>query len=211
MIQKQTATFKFTSGLAMAILVLFAGFALAQEQTVEQVIARVNQGIDASTLASQALKDYAKKNLIPLCTNEVFVREAEAQNAKSVSLEDIKKADQEWINAEDELPVHKEKLGNACAQEIAKVAAKLPALGEIFVMDNQGANVGQNVLTSDYWQGDEDKWTKAFNEGKGGVDISESKLDKSTDTIDQKVSLPLVNQKGSVVGAICIGVKTDQL
>jgi hypothetical protein len=195
----------------MVLGVFFAGFAVAQEQTVEQVIARVNQGIDASTLASQALKDYAKKNLVPLCTNEVFVREAEAQNAKKVTLEDIKKADQEWINAEDELPVHKEKLGNACAQEIAKVAAKLPALGEVFVMDNQGANVGQNVLTSDYWQGDEEKWTNAFNEGKGGVDISESKLDKSTNTIDQKISLPLVNPKGIVVGAICIGVKTDQL
>jgi len=195
----------------MALGIFFAGFAVAQEQTVEQVIARVNQGIDASTLASQALKDYAKKNLVPLCTNEVLVREAEAQNAKNVPLEDIQKADQEWINAEDELPIHKEKLGNACAQEIAKVAAKLPALGEIFVMDNQGANVGQNVLTSDYWQGDEDKWTKAFNGGKGGVDISESKLDKSTDTIDQKVSLPLIDKKGSVIGAICIGVKTDQL
>jgi hypothetical protein len=84
-------------------------------------------------------------------------------------------------------------------------------IGECFVMDNQGANVGQNAMTSDYWQGDEPKWQKSFNGGKGGLLIEKRKFDKSTDSIDQKVSLPIIDEEGRVIGAVCWGVKADRL
>lgn len=37
---------------------------------------------------------------------------------------------------------------------------------EAFVTDAKGANVAAYPATSDYWQGDEDKFTKAFASGK---------------------------------------------
>jgi hypothetical protein len=200
-------------GMLLAIAwIAWCGVAGAQEaQTVAQVKAKLVDAIDASDLASAQLKTFAKEKLIPLCTNAIFVKEVKAQNAKGTSLDEIKKNDEEWINAEDELPIHVEKLGNACAREITKVAASIPQIGETFVMDNQGANVGQNAMTSDYWQGDEAKFKNSFNGGQGGVDIGESKLDKSTGIVDQKVSLPIIDSDGKIVGAICIGVKTGQL
>lgn len=157
------------------------------------------------------LKAFIKAELIPLCTNKVFVEEVTAQNAKKVTLEEIQKIDKEWSKAEEELPIQKEKMNNACAREIRNVCQRLKALGETFVMDNQGANVGQNALTSDYWQGDEAKWKNSYKDGKGGVDLGPRQLDKSTNIVDQKVSLPIVNDEGEVIGAVCYGVKVEEL
>jgi hypothetical protein len=151
------------------------------------------------------------EKLLALCTNPVFVKEVAAQNDKKTSLDDIKKTDDEWQKAESELPIQKEKLNNDCAKEIIRLAKELKVIGETFVMDNQGANVGQNALTSDYWQGDEPKWQKPFAEGKGGVDIAEPKFDKSANTVEQKVSLPIIDAAGNVIGAVCWGVRVDQL
>jgi len=157
------------------------------------------------------LKNFVKSTLLPLCVNKVFVQEVIAQNAKGATLAEIQAIDKQWSEAEDELPIQTEKLSNACAQEIKKITKKFPVLGETFVMDNQGANVGQNALTSDYWQGDEPKWKESYKEAKGGVDLGKRQLDKSTDVVDQKVSLPVIDEQGKVIGAICFGVKVELL
>ncbi len=156
-------------------------------------------------------KGFIKARLLPLCTNKVFAQEVAGQNAKGVSLDEIKKIDEQWKNAEEELPIHVEKMGNNCAKEIAKIIKELPVLGETFVMDNQGANVGQNALTSDYWQGDEAKWKNSYKEAKGGIDLGTRQLDKSTNVVDQKVSLPIIDEQGKVIGSVCFGVKVETL
>jgi len=180
-------------------------------KTYAELVGKLGNDIDANPNASEKLKAYAKAQLVPLCMNQVFAKEVDAQNTKGASLDDIKKIDEQWVNAEDELPIHKEKLSNPCAREIEKIVKVVKIVGETFVMDNKGANVGQNALTSDYWQGDEPKWQNSFKDGKGGVDVSEEKLDKSTNAVDQKVSLPIINKKGVVIGAVCFGVNTVKL
>lgn len=216
----------------MVAAVVFAGISIAEEASkldpkVEQLLAALGTQVqeapavipDDTPEADKAglkeshvkLQDFVQVKLIPLCINPVFVEQVKAQNARNVSLDEIKKIDEEWTNAEDELPIHKEKLGNACAQEVRKLVKELKFIGECFVMDNQGANVGQNALTSDYWQGDEAKWKKPFNGGKGGIDIDKRKYDKSAGTVDQKVSLPIIDEKGNVIGAVCWGVQPDKL
>lgn len=169
------------------------------------------KGIDGAAKASDKVKAFAKHKLLPLCTNQVFVKEVKAQNAKKASLQEIQAIDKTWSAAEDELPIQKEKLNNDCAKEAKRMAQELKVATELFVMDNQGANVGQNELTSDYWQGDEPKWQKSFNAGQGGVDVSDRKFDKSANAEDQKVSLPVLDENGEVIGAICVGLKADQL
>ena len=126
-------------------------------------------------------------------------------------MDEIKKIDEAWIKAEEELPIQKEKMTNVCAKEITRLAKEQKGIGETFVMDNQGANVGQNALTSDYWQGDEEKWTNSFKGGKGGVDIADPKLDKSANVVEQKISLPIIDSTGNVIGAVCWGIRVDLL
>lgn len=190
-------------------LVLLAGLCSAED--VAALTARLSADLDTNAVIDAKVKAFAKEKLLPLTTNEVLVREAKAQNAKKVPLAEIQTVDKAWTAAEAELPIQKEKLSNPCADAIRGIAKGLSPLREIFAMDNQGANVGQNNLTSDFWQGDEDKWAKSFAGGKGGIDVGKPKFDKSANTTQQQVSLPLIDSDGSVVGAITFGVAIDAL
>jgi hypothetical protein len=83
---------------------------------------------------------------------------------------------------------------------------------ELFIMDFQGCNVGLSDLTSDFWQGDEAKFKKSFNNGAGSVFIDEIELDESTGTYQVQVSLPIVDKTNNeVVGAITIGIDMSKL
>jgi len=160
---------------------------------------------------SAKVKSFVVKNLVPTTDTAAWVQAVEAQNAKKVSLADIQAMDKKWIAAEEELPIQKELMGNACAQEIVKLVKRLPAIVEAFVMDDQGANVCENTLTSDYWQGDEAKWKNSFKGGKGGVDVGKVKFDKSANANLQQVSLPIIGKGGKVIGAVTFGLSVDSL
>ncbi|TDQ66477.1 hypothetical protein ATL17_0474 [Maritalea mobilis] len=81
-------------------------------------------------------------------------------------------------------------------------------LTEIFVVDAKGLNVGQSAVTSDYWQGDEEKWQIPFN--SGGVDIGEIELDDSTGAVQSQVSVPVRDDKGNIIGTATFAVRVEQ-
>lgn len=199
-----------THSILLALL-LASPLAAADSPAVAKLKESLAAALDASPAAEAKVKAFAKDKLLPLVTDEVWVREIKAQNAKKITLDEIKKIDQTWIKAEEELPIQKEKLTNPCAQEVRKITTTIPALRETFVMDDQGANVGQNNLTSDFWQGDEDKWQKSFAGGKGGIDIGKAKFDKSANTTLQQVSLPVLDADATVIGAVTFGIAIDSL
>lgn len=175
------------------------------------MVEKLKSAIDASDKAGDKVKAFVKTKLIAQCSNEVFIKEVKAQNAKKVTLDAIKKIDTEWKDAEDELPIQAKLMSNATATEMKKIVKDNPAIVEAFVMDNQGANVGQNALTGDYWQGDEAKWKNSFNEGKGGVDVGKVEFDKSANAQLQQVSLPIIDKDGTVIGAVTYGINIDKL
>ena len=57
-------------------------------------------------------------------------------------------------------------MDSECGKYLRKIQKSAPYYAEIFVMDNQGANVAMTNKTSDYWQGDEAKFQKSFAAGK---------------------------------------------
>lgn len=90
-----------------------------------------------------------------------------AQNAAHASLDTaaIKKLDDQWkaeVTATNK-PLIDKVLKNTTSAELKKLQqASGGKYVEIFVVDNKGLNVGQTGMTSDYWQGDEPKFTKVF-------------------------------------------------
>jgi hypothetical protein len=194
-----TCAFSFSSSFAM------------DNTAVKNLKIRLASQIDKNDKASGKVKTFAKNVLLPSINNPTFITAVSSQNARRISLNEIKKIDTEWKNAEDFLPIQEKKMDNPCAEVIRGIVKKNPAIVEAFAMDNQGANVCQNELTGDYWQGDEAKWKNSFNNSKGGIDVGVEKLDKSTNTVLQQISLPIVNTSGSVIGAITFGIKTGSL
>jgi hypothetical protein len=60
------------------------------------------------------------------------------------------------------------------------------------------------------WQGDEAKFIKSYNDGKGAVFVDKVKFDESTKVPQVQVSLPVLDGN-KVIGAITIGVSLDNL
>ena len=183
----------------------------APDKATQGVIDSVKKAIDASKDLTPGVKNLVVKSLLPQTINAVFIKATNAQNGKKVTLDEIKAIDAQWMKAESQLPIQKELMENETAKEIAKIAKGNAKIIEAFVMDNQGAVVGENNLTSDYWQGDEEKWTNSFNGGKGGLDVGKVKFDKSANKNLQQVSVPLIDKGGKVIGAITFGLDVTGL
>ena len=95
------------------------------------------------------LKKYAE--------NPTIVNAVKTQNAKNVSLKEIKAIDREWTaGGKKELAVRLQKnRAGLFLQE--KIKENKQSLTELFLCDSKGAVVGEYPKTTDYWQGDEKK------------------------------------------------------
>jgi hypothetical protein len=93
----------------------------------------------------------------------------------------------------------------------ARVAESGGAITEIFAMDARGLNVASSAVTSDYWQGDEEKWSLTFPKGAGAVHLSEIEFDESTQTYQGQISVTVTDADGTPVGAMTIGVNAEAL
>lgn len=140
--------------------------------------------------------------------NPVLVAAVKEQNAKGATIEQIQKRDKEWMATTGMDDQMKAIMKNAGAQELDKLEATKPYFFESILMDNKGANVSMTNKTSDYWQGDEPKFTNAFK--VGGVDIGKSKFDDSAKAYLIQVSVPVVDA-GKAIGALCVGINLDEL
>jgi hypothetical protein len=84
-------------------------------------------------------------------------------------------------------------------------------VSEAFVMDAKGLNVGMCDATSDYWQGDEDKWQKTFSAGPGAVFVDDVEQDESTQKFQVQTSVTVVDASGAAIGAMTVGLDAESL
>lgn len=145
-----------------------------------------------------------------LASNRILRDAVMAQNSRNVSLDRIKEMDAEWSGTSDLTPF-KLSLQDSEAGTLLKQSVLLnPSYTELFVTDNQGANVAAYPATSDYWQGDEDKFYEAFV-GNGLVWVGELEYDESTRKYSVQVSVPVHDQEGGASGILVAGLVVDYL
>lgn len=160
--------------------------------------------------APDSVKQLAATKLAAYGQDPVIVAAVKAANAEGRTMAQIQARDTEWM-ATPGLDAGMEAMQNsACGKHLQEMRDATPYLSEIFVMDNQGANVAMSDKTSDYWQGDEAKFKNSYADGKGGLDISDVKFDDSTQAYLVQVSVP-VKDGDVVIGAITFGIDVDKL
>lgn len=93
----------------------------------------------------------------------------------------------------------------------AQVAASGGVITEVFVMDSVGLNVASSGVTSDYWQGDEAKFTETYGVGPDAVHFSDIEFDESSQSYQAQISIPLTDASGAVIGAMTVGVDAESL
>ncbi len=160
--------------------------------------------------APQKIIDLANSKLLALGTDPVIVTAVKAANSKGQTLDAIKAMDRKWRDTAGIADYMKAIMESDCGKHLRRIQHDAPYYAEIFVMDNQGANVAMTDKTSDYWQGDEAKFKKSFNNGQGAVFVDEVEFDDSTQAYLVQVSVP-VKDNGSVIGAITFGVDIDKV
>jgi len=164
----------------------------------------------AAEKAPPAVYRLAESTLAPIGTDATIVDAVRKQNAKGLSLADIKDMDKKWIATPGVAKFMKALMTSACGKRVTAIQKEHKFLSEIFVMDNQGANVCLTNKTSDYWQGDEAKFTEAYKGGAGAIYVSKVKFDESSQEYLVHVSVP-VSDGEHVIGAITFGVNIDKL
>jgi hypothetical protein len=163
------------------------------------------------------LTDLGNTLLRQIAEDPVIIAAINAQNAVTGGYDasKIDALDQQWraeVSAASK-PLIDATLGTDASKFL--VAAQEQAAGvftEIFVMDAKGLNVAQSTVTSDYWQGDEDKFTASYGAGVAAVHLGEIEQDESTQTFQSQVSITIVDpQTGAPIGAVTAGVDLSML
>lgn len=160
--------------------------------------------------APQKVVDLANSELVKIGTDPVIVSAVKAENATGKTLDQIKAKDEKWKTTAGVADYMQAMFDSECGKHLRDIQNGANYFAEIFVMDNQGANVAMTDKTSDYWQGDEAKFQKSYNNGAGGVFIDEVEFDDSAQAYLVQVSVP-VKDGGDVIGAITFGIDVDKV
>ena len=163
------------------------------------------------------LTELANGKLREIAQNPALVAAIIAQNQQTSGYDAAKidALDKQWraeVDAADK-PLINATLANEASQFLSKAQADSAGeFTEIFATDAVGLNVAQSSVTSDYWQGDEDKFTKSFGAGAAGVFLGEVEQDESTQTFQSQVSITITDPaNGQPIGSITAGVDLSKL
>lgn len=186
-----------TRGLLLLLVVAFSVPATAQEfafspEQLEVVL---------------ATKIRAVKRL---AANPAVVDAVKAQNAEDTNIEQIKQVDREWRSTKALTAFKRSLQRNPAGKFLRRHVRRNPTYGEAFLTDKRGANVAAYPATSDYWQGDETKFTASYDDGKGKVFIGDVEYDESSQTHAAQVSVPVTDQ-GKAIGVLVVGVQLDYI
>lgn len=179
-----------------------------------------------ATLAASALTadeftplihDFYNAEVSSWAQSDVLVRAITEQNARTMAFDQnqIEALDQAW-RAEvgtGSTPTITPVLQNAASDFLRhQVASSGGRITEVFIMDAQGLNVAASDTTSDYWQGDEEKFSATHGAGPGAVHVSEVELDESTQRYQAQLSFTITDPAtGAAIGAMTIGVDAESL
>jgi len=149
--------------------------------------------------------------LSDLAESPLLIKEVEEENRKSKSMDNILKTDRMWRTIDKTHPIKKQMYTSKTGALLKGIVEfKNSSYSEIFLTDNQGANITSWPITSDYWQGDEDKWSQVFNHPANDVFIGNLEFDESSNTNAVQISVPIIKDK-KIIGVLIAGIKLTYL
>lgn len=152
----------------------------------------------------------ARSVVAKLGTAPEVVKAVKAQNAKGAALADVQAFDKKWMATPGVADFMKALIDSECGLYLKKVQGGAPFYSEIFVTDKLGANVAMTSKTSDYWQGDEPKFTESWKDGAGAVYVSDVAFDKRSQTYVVHVSVP-VKEGATTIGVLVAGISVEKV
>lgn len=126
----------------------------------------------------------------------------------------IETLDQQWVKEREseDKPLIAATLSNPLSVYLSRMQGRsLGLYAEIFIMDQNGLNVGQSSITSDFWQGDEAKFQKTYDVGPGAVFIDEPEFDDEMKVWRGQVNFTVTDTEGKSIGAATVELNLTEL
>jgi hypothetical protein len=164
-----------------------------------------------------AMKAFVENNVVSWASDPTLVDAINAQNLETSAYNaaKIEELDQIWrsFGGAKEADIVANVISNPAADFLRTHAANSNgAITEVFIMDAKGLNVAASDVTSDYWQGDEEKFTQTYPMGNTAMHFGDVELDESTQEVQGQVSITLVDEAtGEAIGAMTIGINLAAL
>jgi hypothetical protein len=162
------------------------------------------------------VREYVEKRIKPIIAAPIVHKAIEEQNAKfgDVSDMDVRVLDNTYRSEiqTGQWQMVKGLLGKPVSRYLKSMQDDSQGtIVEIFVTDRHGLNVGQSVATTDYWQGDEDKFLKTFARGSDEVFIDRAERDEQTQLLETQASFIIRGDDGQPIGIATVTIAIDAL
>jgi hypothetical protein len=184
-----------------ALLVTVCAGTPRADDAAEFPVIFADETISASGKA--LLRSHARR-LEEWTKNSALQEAVAAQNRRKRSLEEIRRIDAVWAAGGDLDGLDRRLLENTCAKVLRSFMTATSGFKEGFVADDLGALVCMTQRTSDYWQGDEPKWKRSMNEGRGAAYVGPPAWDESAGSMLVQISVPIMRD-GRAVGSLTVG------
>jgi hypothetical protein len=127
----------------------------------------------------------------------------------------IEALDEQWRSERDRprQPLIARIMASPASVELRSAqAASLGLINEVIVFDRHGLNVGLSAVSSDYWQGDEDKWSKTVPVGPDAVFVDEPEWSPERAVWIVQIDFSISDPKGGQpLGAAAVEVNLTEL
>ena len=149
------------------------------------------------------------KEIKALASKPEVIEAVKASNARQLGKERIMELDERWIKLKGRLPEADQIMNSKVSALLTAAMNKQSYFKEAILTGNQGETVAMNMVTTDYWQGDEEKFTAIFDTNlpsrKPDSHISRARWDESTKAMIAQVSVP-VYDGDYMIGTLTVGV-----
>lgn len=163
----------------------------------------------ASTSAYAFCAGTLVKEIKAIAASPEVVEAVKAANARQLSKARIMELDRKWIKLKGRLPEAEQIKESKTSALLSQEMNKQSYFKEAILTGNQGETVAMNIVTSDYWQGDEKKFTAIFDSRrpsrKPDSHISRASWDDSTKAMIAQVSVPVYDGE-TMIGTLTVGV-----
>ncbi len=137
------------------------------------------------------------------------------KTSAKLSQQEINARDKQWIHAfaENDFAYSIELVNQPLSAELREMKKQAPdMITEVIVTDKRGLNVAISDMTSDYWQGDEEKFIRAYNKPANSLIFGDISYDESTKRFQLQLSVPLYTiQKFEPLGVMIFGVDVEKV
>jgi len=142
-------------------------------------------------------------------------RNASYTGSQTYILAQIKAQDEAWIAASVNDPFIQRIISgnlNSSAEQLTDLLSDFPEHTEFILTDRYGATIAATGHLSDYYQGDEEWWQRAWNDGQGAFYISEPEYDESSETTAMLLAIPITgHDTAEPIGVLRSTLNVDSL